>query len=106
MLATPPRLPPRIQVHVGAQVRDGVPVLLRGDRAALVMAAPPRATEHVQLALAWGDGRETQIAARVRPNNGERHVTHLDIVGVTGCWEALVEYLGRHARPLAPPARA
>lgn len=105
MLFAPPRLPPRVQVHVAGQVRDGVPVLLRGDRAALVMAVPPRAQEHVRLEVAWADGRATQLNARVRPGAGTQHVTHLDVLGVDGSWEALLEYLGTHARPDAAGPR-
>jgi hypothetical protein len=104
MLHAPPRLPARIGVHVQGSTRDGVPVLLRGDRAAVVMASPPPAQEHVRLDLAWGDGRVTQLSARVRALDGDRHLAHLDVVGVDGSWEAFVEYLGGHARPA--PTRA
>jgi hypothetical protein len=79
-------------------VREGVPVLLRGDRAALVMARPPAPADRLRLEVDWSDGRRTRLAVRLRTLDAARHLAHVEVVGVDGGWQAFAEYLGGHLR--------
>lgn len=97
MVQISPQLPPRVGVRVGEQLRDAVPVLLRGDEAALVMDNAPPEEDHCRLLLEWEDGRVTELDVRVRAVDRESCIAHLDVYRVDGDWRPFLEYLARSA---------
>jgi hypothetical protein len=90
---TSPALPPRVGLRVGHQTRDAVPVLLRGNEAALVMDDTPQEEDHCCLLLDWDDGRVTSLDVRVRAVDGERQIAHMDVYRVNGDWRPFLDYL-------------
>jgi hypothetical protein len=95
---------PVVELLVGDTPYPATPVLLQGHAAALVMERVPAALRHaVRLHLAWGDGRATTLAARVRAVHPNGQVVHLDVGRIEGAWEPFVAYLGSRIRPHGPP---
>lgn len=97
MVHPAPHLPPRVGVRIGRQLRNAVPVLLRGHEAALVMDNAPQEEDHCRLVLDWDDGRVTELDVRVRAVDGEGHIAHLDVYRVDGDWKPFLEYLASNA---------
>lgn len=88
---------PHVGVRVGEVMHGAVPVLLRGDEAALVLDTPLERSVPVDLVLRWESGETTELAGQVRALDGGGRIAHLDLHGMTGAWRPFLAYLGRAA---------
>ncbi len=90
-----PSMPQVAELHIaGAQV-PAIPVHLDGHEASIVVRPSPPTDEAGSLRLAWGDGRETELAVVVRTVGGAGPVAQMDVRGVSGDWQPFLEYVGR-----------
>ena len=87
-------LPAHIDVRIGGDVHRALPVVLRGHEASVVMDEAPAERRELSLSVRWGDGRTTNLDARVRAVDGDGRIAHLDVTGVEGDWQPWLAYLG------------
>jgi len=93
-----PLAPPRIGVRVGGTLRPAVPVSLGGQAVAVMVDPTTWRKTTARLRLDWGDGRFTELDARLTDLDRDSRVAHLDIYGVAGDWRPFLEYLGSLAK--------
>lgn len=102
----PAPAPLRVHLECGAESRPADAVAVHGQWVAVRGDRAVSRREPVRVHLLWDGGTVTTLPGTVRtsaPVGDRAHLTHVDVLGVEGDWEAFLRYLGAR---LATPAAA